>query len=153
MRNFKINTTLGVVPSMAASRKKASYFITRGSTATLTFDLAFKAYTFNQIEQLTFLLKEPSGKISKYEMYDAQGEMNLKFKHQMGVNFNYVSLTLDPKETAALELTKNKTPIEFEVVVKIDGDDFDPNKKEYTQIETQPSIGTIDSLYGQLIGE
>ena len=153
MRNFKINTTLGVVPSMAAQRKKASYFITRGSTATLTFDLSFKAYTFNQIEQLTFLLKEPSGRISSYVMYNDEQVMNPKFKHQMGVNFNYVSLTLDPQETANLELTQNKAPIEFEVIIKIDGDDFDPNKKEYTQIETQPSIGTIDSIYSQLIGE
>ena len=140
MRNFKINTTLGVVPSMAAQRKKASYFITRGSTATLTFDLSFKAYTFNQIEQLTFLLKEPSGRISSYVMYNDEQVMSPKFKHQMGVNFNYVSLTLDPQETANLELTQNKAPIEFEVIIKIDGDDFDPNKKEYTQIETQPSI-------------
>lgn len=153
MRNFKINTTLGVVPSMAAQRKKASYFITRGSTATLTFDLSFKAYTFNQIEQLTFLLKEPSGRISSYVMYNDEQVMSPKFKHQMGVNFNYVSLTLDPQETANLELTQNKAPIEFEVIIKIDGDDFDPNKKEYTQIETQPSIGTIDSIYSQLIGE
>lgn len=153
MRNFKINTTLGVVPSMAAQRKKASYFITRGSTATLTFDLSFKAYTFNQIEQLTFLLKEPSGRISSYIMYNDEQVMSPKFKHQMGVNFNYVSLTLDPQETANLELTQNKAPIEFEVIIKIDGDDFDPNKKEYTQIETQPSIGTIDSIYSQLIGE
>lgn len=153
MRNFKINTTLGVVPSRAASGKKASYFITRGSTANLTFDLSFKAYTFDQIEQLTFLLKEPSGKILKYELYDDQGEMNPKFAHQMGVNFNYINLKLEPRETANLELTKNKAPIEFEVVIKIDGDDFDPNKKEYTQIETQPSIGTIDSIYGQVIGE
>jgi len=153
MRNFKINTTLGVVPSMAAQRKKASYFITRGSTATLTFDLSFKAYTFSQIEQLTFLLKEPSGRISSYVMYNDEQVMNPKFKHQMGVNFNYVSLTLDPQETANLELTQNKAPIEFEVIIKIDGDDFDPNKKEYTQIETQPSIGTIDSIYSQLIGE
>ena len=153
MRNFKINTTLGVVPSMAAQRKKASYFITRGSTATLTFDLSFKAYTFSQIEQLTFLLKELSGRISSYVMYNDEQVMNPKFKHQMGVNFNYVSLTLDPQETANLELTQNKAPIEFEVIIKIDGDDFDPNKKEYTQIETQPSIGTIDSIYSQLIGE
>ena len=153
MRNFKINTTLGVVPSMAAQRKKASYFITRGSTATLTFDLSFKAYTFSQIEQLTFLLKEPSGRISSYVMYNDEQVMNPKFKHQMGVNFNYVSLTLDPQETANLELTQNKAPIEFEVIIKIDGDDFDPNKKEYTQIETQPSIGTIDSIYSQLFGE
>lgn len=153
MRNFKIHTTLGVVPSEAAARKKASYFITRGSTAILTFDLISKAYTFDQIEQLTFLLKEACGPITKYEMYLDGQQMSPKFKHHTGIDYNYVSLTLEPEETANLKPTKNKAPVEFEVVVKIDGDDADPDKEEYTQIETQPAIGVIDSVYGQLIGE
>ncbi len=153
MRNFKIDTTIGVIPSKAATRKKASYFITRGASATLTFDLSHKAYTFDQIEQLIFLLKEPCGRVLKYEMYNDQKEMNPAFKYQININYNYISLKLEPEQTANLELTTNKAPIEFEVVVKIDGDDNNPNRQEYTQIEAQPSIGTIDSLYGQLIGE
>jgi len=153
MRNFRIDTTIGVVPSIASKRKKASYFITRGATANITFDLAFKAYTFDQIEQLTFLLKEPSGKILKYEMYDENQEMNPAFSHQFSINYNYVNLKLEPAQTATLELTAGKAPIDFEVIVKIDGDDNDPNRKEYTQIEVQPSIGTIDSIYSQVIGD
>ena len=153
MRNFNIHTTLGVVPSMASKRKKASYFITRGSTANLTFDLSFKAYTFSQIEQLTFILKEPSGKLSTYNMYNDAKEMNSNFKHQMSINYNYVSLTLTPEQTSQLELTNDRHLIDFEVVIKIDGDDNNPDREEYTQIETQPSIGTIDSLYSQVLGE
>lgn len=153
MRNFNIHTTLGVVPSMASKRKKASYFITRGSTANLTFDLSFKAYTFSQIEQLTFILKEPSGKLLTYNMYNEAKEMNPNFKHQMSINYNYVSLTLTPEQTSQLELTNDRHLIDFEVVIKIDGDDNNPDREEYTQIETQPSIGTIDSLYSQVLGE
>ncbi len=153
MRNFKIHTTLGVVPSEAAARKKASYFITRGATAILTFDMIAKAYTFDQIEQLTFLLKEACGKIIEYKMYDDNQQMNQKFKHHSGIDYDYVGLTLEPEETANLKPTRNCAPIDFEVVVKIDGDDADPDRDEYTQIETQPAIGVIDSVYGQLIGD
>lgn len=164
MRNFNINTTIGVCPSRAVGQKKASIFITRGANANLSFDIMNKAYTFDQIEQCIFILKQPSGNIISYKMYptaeahdseDNLIEMDSHFKHIYGVNYNYINLSLKPQETANFELTYENKLIEFEVVVIIDGDDnniFGTNES-HTTIEVQPLISTIDSIYSKVIGD
>ena len=156
MRNFDIHTTLGVVPSMASKKKKAFYFITRGSSATLTFNLMNRAYTFDQIEQLTFLLGNPNGKILKYNAFNESGELNPNCKHWEdleGHEYNYVSMILSPEQTALLEVTNSYNLVKFEIAVTIDGDDEDPDGQPYTQIEEQPLVGVIDSIYSHTIGD
>ena len=151
MRNFKIDTTIGVVPSKAILTKRPAIYLTRGTTANITFDIKHKAYTFDQIEQVTFILKQPSGEILYFNMYDDEKNMDPHFSHLIGTNYNYINYKFQPAETLMLELTEGKTPIEFEVAVVIDGDDANPGRQTYTNIEKQPLIGTIDSLYSKLL--
>lgn len=153
MRNFKIDTTLGVCPSKATLTKRASIFITRGTTSNITFDIKHKAYTFDQIEQLTFILKQPSGTMLTFTMYDTEGNMDPHFTHLVGTNYNYINYRFSPEESLMLELTSKNNFIEFEVAIEIDGDDADPMRPAYVSVEKQPLIGTIDSLYSKIIGD
>jgi len=56
MRNFDIRTTLSLSPSMA--RAHEVIYITRGTTATLNFNFGNKVYSFEDTDQITFILKQ-----------------------------------------------------------------------------------------------
>lgn len=66
MRNFDIRTTLSLYPAVSYGPEVT--YITCGSTATLHFDLGKKIYAFEDVDQLTFMLKQ--GKtIEWYSMF------------------------------------------------------------------------------------
>lgn len=162
MRNFKINTTLGVCPAKNLGNKKASYFITRGATGNLTFDLLSKAYTFDQIEQAIFVLREADVEhtVLQFKLYateptdGTEGILDSHFTHVKGFGYEYLNLELTSEETAALAVTDKNHLMEFEVVVQIDGDDKNPELRlMHTMIEKQPFVGVIDSIYGSVVGE
>jgi hypothetical protein len=56
MRNFDIRTTLMLSPTVQLGPEVT--YLTRGSTATLHFDLGKKFYSFEDLDQLTFMLKQ-----------------------------------------------------------------------------------------------
>lgn len=66
MRNFDIRTTLSLYPSI--SRGPEIIYITCGSTATLHFDLGKKIYDFEDVDQITFMLKQGKN-IDWYRMF------------------------------------------------------------------------------------
>lgn len=56
MQNINIKATLSVYPTMAAAHEVI--YITRGATATLNFNFGNKIYSFEDTDQLTFILKQ-----------------------------------------------------------------------------------------------
>lgn len=66
MRNFRINTTLGVTPRRKCDGVRSSAVITRGATAVISFTFLDKIYTFEQVKQLTFYFKQD--KVTSYPM-------------------------------------------------------------------------------------
>ena len=55
---FNIEATLNITPLGYKNQIQKSLVITRGATATLTFDLNNKPYAFEDIDQITFVLKQ-----------------------------------------------------------------------------------------------
>ena len=155
-RDFRIKATIGLVPPDALDYKEAQQYITRGATETFTLDIYEKAYTFDQIEQVTFAYKQVDGTIISYDMYQIFGDqdsINDRFKHFSGPEYDYITLTLESKETAKFKATKPGQVVLCEIAISIDSDDQDENHQVYTTIEQQPNIGVIDSIYGELIGD
>ena len=162
MRNFKINTKLDICLPKPLGEKKASYFITRGATGNLTFDITSKAYTFNQIEQLIFVLQNADidKTIFQFKMYDEEpvnknpGVLNSHFKHIKTDTSEYINLELSSVETAAFSVTDHENLMGFEVVIHINEDDDGSNSGAVnTIIEPQAYINVIDSIYGHIIGD
>lgn len=56
MRDFNITTTLSVLPTKGSTHDQP-YFL-RGASATLGYNLASKVYSFSDIDQITFLLRQ-----------------------------------------------------------------------------------------------
>ena len=155
MKKFKIKATLGITPSVALNYKEASRFITRGASELFQLDIMEKAYTYDQIEQVTFVFKQPSGKILAYDMFETFGDpasINDSFSHVFGPDYNYIALNLKSSETAKFEPTKQGSVVLYEIAISIDGDDELENQI-YTIVESQPNIAVIDSAYGEYIGD
>ncbi len=66
MKNINIKTTLAIYPRTSAHEFLS---ITRGASAELTFDISERWYTFNQLEQIIFSLKQKK-KIYWYRMFE-----------------------------------------------------------------------------------
>jgi hypothetical protein len=56
MRNYSFNTALSIYPTQIPGEELI--YITRGATASLAFDFATKIYSFDNVDQLTFLFKQ-----------------------------------------------------------------------------------------------
>ena len=146
MKDFKIKTTLGVVPSFATQKKNADIFITRGATAKLTINLMNKSYTFDQIRQLAVAIKSANGDVFYAKMFLEDGAIDPHFKRSKGPSYDFIGFTLYPEETANFEPTKQGNPMSFEVSVSLDGE-----QGIYTLIAKQPYISVADSLFGDII--
>lgn len=55
---LNIEAILSVTPTSYKCQIPDNLIITRGATATLTFDLSNKPYTFEDVDQITFVLKQ-----------------------------------------------------------------------------------------------
>lgn len=148
MRNFRINTTLGVTPRRKCDSVRSSAVITRGATAVLNFTFLDKIYTFEQVKQLTFYFKQD--KVTSYPMiiWSDDGKTWTLDSH---FTYDAVTKTLtfvfSEAETIDLQLADVDSPMEFEVVIQLDTSETLAQDKDATIIERMPPIFVLNSIY------
>lgn len=120
MRNFDIRTTLSLYPSVPAGPEVT--YITCGSTATLHFDLGKKIYEFEDLDQLTFMLKQGKN-LYWYKMFTyldpTQDTEVVEGKPY------YTNIKLDPEDpfacTAELATNIEGSPVNLGLYEEVEG--------------------------------
>ena len=75
------------------------------------------------------------------------------FNQSSGIGYDYISLVLSSKETSYLYATTPEDMIKFEVVIRLNTDNFASlGNNDSIIIEPQHPIGVINSLYAKLEG-
>lgn len=134
--------------------------IIRGASATLNFDLFPKIYSFEDIEQVSFIFKQGK-KLTKFDCFvydnapdrnDVSWDFDKHFSWEKGEGYSYLTFVLTEEETKDLFTASRKAgPVLFEVVVKLDTDQFETLKNiDSTIIEPQEPLGVVDSLYSEV---
>lgn len=148
--NFSIYTKLDVMPK---PKKPELIYLIRGATGVLKFDLTDKQYSFNDIDQATFIFKQGST-LFDFDLYDIDVEtgektLNNHFKHEYDPEYDYISFILTVDDT--LEFKPTAMPMQYEVAVSLITDQNIQINQDTTIIEEQPKVIVKDSLYGDLL--
>ncbi len=153
MDELKIKTIVGVCPPDAPIIPSDEYvrYISRGATVVFEFDLDQKAYTFNDIEQLSFLFKQYN-KLLKYDLYTEGKVLNPLFCFDYD-DYNEViiiKLRLPAEETVKFKKTTKENLIPCEVMIHLNSNE-DYNQDETTILENLPPLNVTDTLYGKFL--
>jgi len=160
MRNFRIVTTLNVVPTKNLT--EYWYKLTRGTSTNIMFDLIDRAYNFDDIVQLTYRFTNKDKQIIFYNMYtylyhkdgSIEAIFNDKyFEHVTGysvigdeeVPYEYINLKLSGDDTNNFWLADKKAPVLFEIVVTLNNHLSKDTKDNYTVIEKQLPVLVFDN--------
>ena len=151
---MRIFTNMSLEPT-CRPEPKSQYFteITRGSSAEIIFDFSKFSYLSNKkdpfkyIEQIIFLFKQKYD-VTYFEMLDENKKLNPNFGFD--VDDFYISCILDPETTSQFKVTKQGSPMEFEIVIKLNTDEILEQKVDTTIIEKQLPITVVDSIYSQI---
>jgi len=160
MRNFKIITTLNIVPTKKLT--KYWYKVTRGTSTNFMFDLVDRAYNFEDIVQLSYRFVSKTGQMIHYDMYiynylkDGTIEAIFNdeyFEHVKGystdleqeIPYEYVNLKLTGNDTNEFWLANKDNPLNFEVAVTINNNVNKDTENNYTYIEKQLPVIVLDS--------
>lgn len=88
MENYNIKATLSNAPKKVLSQMNQAYYISRGASATISYNISGPLYDLTNIDQITFMLSQ-NRKIIWYRM------------------FNYITKTLDTEFISGKTYYKN----------------------------------------------
>ena len=153
MPSINIKTRLGASRCCKPTDIVRTY-ITRGATAVFKVDLDSKVYDFDDLYQLTFMLKQGDTiwKFDTFDYEDPSGEAVIGEYIQISEDHKEISLVLPPQRTVDFETTgfedgDEYNLITYETIVQLEVGAGVPDSSDPVIIEKHPLIGVRDSLY------